>query len=147
MGRSLEVIDGRIVSRRVGSVDWQDAMESFGMYSALVEDTGAGALLMDMAEADIQIPVGDARDLASMFVRSTPNTLKMAVIKPVNESGSRFIEAFVDMLESHSRPIAIVESESAAESFFAVPADRKAKGGGFLAGLVNRLRAKPDNKA
>ena len=64
MGRTLEVMNGRIVSRRVGSVDWQDAMESFGMYSALIEDTGASQLLMNMSEAEVLIPGGDARDLA-----------------------------------------------------------------------------------
>lgn len=110
MGRTLEVMNGRIVSRRVGSVDWQDAMESFGMYSALIEDTGASQLLMNMSEAEVLIPGGDARDLAGMFLRSTPDRLVIAVIKPVNESGSRFIEAFFDVIRGAGRKIATVAS-------------------------------------
>ena len=110
MGRTLEVMNGRIVSRRVGSVDWQDAMESFGMYSALIGDTGASQLLMNMSEAEVLIPGGDARDLAGMFLRSTPDRLVIAVIKPVNESGSRFIEAFFDVIRGAGRKIATVAS-------------------------------------
>lgn len=140
MGRSLEVVNGRIVSRRVGSVDWQDAMDSFGRYSALIEDTGASQLLMNMSEAEVMIPGGDARDLASMFLRSTPQELAIAIIKPVNESGSRFIEAFFDMISAQGRRIATVASEAEAELFFTASNTKGApEKPGFLSGLIARL--------
>lgn len=140
MGRSLEVVDGRIVSRRIGSVDWQDAMDSFGMYSAMIEDTGAKQLLMNMSEAEVLIPSADARDLASMFLRSTPSELVIAVVKPVNESGSRFIEAFLDVIKARGRRIATVASEEEADLFFARGgATTPVKKPGVLSRLIARL--------
>ena len=148
MGRSIEVVDGRIVSRRVGSVDWQDAMDSFGMYSALVEDTGARELLMNMGDADVQIPAGDARDLADMFLKSTPDSLAVAVIKPANETGAHFLANFIEYLSAKGRRIAAVESEPRAERFFQAAENgagqqavspRPAGGPGSVASLLARL--------
>lgn len=145
MGRSLEVAGGRIISRRAGSVDWQDAMESFGLYSAMIEDHGARELLMNMSEAEIQIPGGDARDLATMFIRSTPAELAMAVIKPLNETGSRFIGTFIEVVEAQGRTIATVVDESEAAAFFARTASAPdTRSGGWLSRLFGRGRAAKD---
>ena len=147
MSRSLEIEDGIIVSRRVGSVDWEEAMESFSLYSAMVEDSGARKLLMEMSEAEIHIPTGEARGLAQMFVRSTPDTLCVAAVLPTREPGSRFIQAFHEVVAAEGRTIAVVETEAQARAFLdsrsddKVTAKRQEKGGPlgrFFAGLLGR---------
>ena len=118
MGRSVEVVDGRIVSRRVGGVDWQDAMDSAEIYSALFAETGATELMMDMAEADLQIPFADAGPLGSVFARDLPETVAIAMIKPANRSGARAIEAFVDALSAAGHHVATVRNHAEADAFF-----------------------------
>ncbi|GGE33560.1 hypothetical protein GCM10011367_05020 [Marinicauda pacifica] len=147
MSRSLEIDDGIILSRRVGSVDWEEAMESFSLYSAMVEDSGARKLLMDMSEAEIHIPAGEARGLAQMFVRSTPDSLSVAAVLPTRETGYRFIQAFQEVVAGEGRTIAVVETEDQARAFLrSSPGDEaeaknQEKGGPvarFFAGLLGR---------
>ncbi|PWE17105.1 hypothetical protein DDZ18_10425 [Marinicauda salina] len=118
MGRSVEVVDGRIVSRRVGGVDWQDAMDSAEIYVALFAESQATELVMDMAEADLQIPFADASSLGEVFANELPEHVAIAMVKPRNRSGARAIEAFVDTLSAAGRHVATVRDLAEADAFF-----------------------------
>ena len=137
MGISVESKNRRINSRRVGSVDWQDAMDSFAQYADLVEDEGVRELLMDMREAELLINDAEAPQLARIFARENPKSLAVAVIKPLKPNGAKFLEIFIETLTERGYAAAHVPDEAAAEAFFReVRAQRR--GSGAL-GAVKRL--------
>lgn len=141
MGRSVKTRNRRITSERVGSVDWQDAMESFALYAALVEDEGAREVLMDMSGAEIQISHSEAPELARMFARETPPSLLIAMVRPRHGNDARFIEVFTAELERAGRTVGLFETVEEADAFLIANRHDTASGAegdgekGWLAGL------------
>ncbi|MCC5980896.1 MAG: hypothetical protein JJU26_04175 [Oceanicaulis sp.] len=117
MGRTVNTRNRRITSERDGSVDWQDAMESFALYAALVEDEDAREVLMDMGGAEILISHNEAPELARMFARETPDTLTVAVVKPSQATDARFIEMFIEELRKAGRQAGLFETVEEADAF------------------------------
>ncbi|MGY6531665.1 hypothetical protein [Glycocaulis sp.] len=117
MGRTVNTRNRRISSERDGSVDWQDAMESFALYAALVEDEDAREVLMDMGRAEILISHNEAPELARMFARETPDTLTLAVVKPSQATDARFIEMFIEELRMAGRQAGLFETVEEADAF------------------------------
>ncbi|GGB83500.1 hypothetical protein [Glycocaulis alkaliphilus] len=117
MGRSVETRNWRITSERVGSVDWQDAMESFALYAALVEDEGAREVLMNMSRAEILISHSEAPELARMLARETPPTLAIAIVRPSHSNDARFIEVFTEELQRAGRSVGLFETLAEADAF------------------------------
>lgn len=140
MGIALEVRHRRILSRREGSVDWQDAMDSFARYAALVEDEGARELLMNMSEAQVLIHESDAAELARIFMRETPPEMVVAVIKPRGGADGRFLDGYIKALTERGRAIAAVADEAEADAYFKrIHAERRAQK--RKSGLMGRIRA------
>lgn len=117
MGRSVKARNWRITSEREGSVDWQDAMETFALYGALVEDEGARELLMDMRGAEILISHSEAPELARMFARETPPTLALAIVRPGHSNDARFIEVFTEELRRAGRNVGLFHTAEEADAF------------------------------
>ncbi len=117
MGRTVNTRNRRISSERKGSVDWQDAMESFALYAALVEDEGAREILMDMGGAEILISRNEAPELARMFARETPETLALAIVRPSHSNDARFIEEFIAELKNAGRRVGLFETVEEADAF------------------------------
>lgn len=117
MGRSVSTRNRRITSERVGSVDWQDAMESFALYAALVEDEGAREVLMDMGGAEILISHSEAPELARMFARETPPSLAIAIVRPSHSNDARFIEMFAGELGRAGRNVGLFDTAEEADAF------------------------------
>lgn len=136
MGIAVEAKNRRINSRRVGSVDWQDAMDSFAQYANLVEDEGVRELMMDMREAELLINDAEAPQLARIFARENPKSLAVAVIKPLKPNGAKFLEIFIETLTERGYAAADVPDEAAADIFFKHARARRKSGG---LGAVKRL--------
>lgn len=117
MGRSVETRNWRITSERIGSVDWQDAMESFALYAALVEDEGAREVLMNMSGAEILISHSEAPELARMFARETPAALAIAIVRPSHNNDARFIEVFTEELKRAGRTVGLFQTFEEADAF------------------------------
>ncbi|GGH07191.1 hypothetical protein GCM10007420_24860 [Glycocaulis albus] len=117
MGRSVETRNWRITSERIGSVDWQDAMESFALYAALVEDEGAREVLMNMSGAEILISHSEAPELARMFARETPAALAIAIVRPSHNNDARFIEVFTEELKRAGRTVGLFQTLEEADAF------------------------------
>jgi hypothetical protein len=142
MGFSIETRGRRMVSRRVGSVDWQDAMDSFSSYTALHEDEGIRELVMDMREAVVLISAGDADELAHVFLREAPAEIAVAVLKPQGSSDASFLDGFITALKEGGRDIAEVADLDTADAWFAEirHRPRTADKPGPLSGLLRRGR-------
>jgi hypothetical protein len=117
VGRSVETRNWRITSERIGSVDWQDAMESFALYAALVEDEGAREVLMNMSGAEILISHSEAPELARMFARETPAALAIAIVRPSHNNDARFIEVFTEELKRAGRTVGLFQTLEEADAF------------------------------
>ena len=117
MGRSVETRNWRITSERIGSVDWQYAMESFALYAALVEDEGAREVLMNMSGAEILISHSEAPELARMFARETPAALAIAIVRPSHNNDARFIEVFTEELKRAGRTVGLFQTLEEADAF------------------------------
>jgi hypothetical protein len=141
MGFSIETRGRRMVSRRVGSVDWQDAMDSFSNYAALYEDEGVRELVMDMREAVVLISGGDAGELARVFLREAPAEIAIAVLKPQGRSDASFLDGFIAALKERGRDITEVADLAAADAWFAEIRQRRRgrKGPSGRPGIVSRL--------
>ena len=137
MGRSVETRNRRITSTRQGSVDWQDAMETFALYAVLVEDEGAREILMDTSAAEILISQKEAPELARMFLRETPDSLALAVVRPSQNADARFIEVFTAELQAAGRCVGLFDTPEEADAFLVAQRvePRKDKAGGWLDGL------------
>jgi hypothetical protein len=125
MGFSIETRGRRMISRRVGSVDWQDAMDSFSSYAALYEDEGVRELVMDMRQAVVLITDKDAQELARVFLREAPPQLAVAVIKPFGKTDASFLDGFIAALAGEGRDITEVADLEAADTFFATVRERR----------------------
>jgi len=117
VGRSVETRNWRITSERIGSVDWQDAMGSFALYAALVEDEGAREVLMNMSGAEILISHSEAPELARMFARETPAALAIAIVRPSHNNDARFIEVFTEELKRAGRTVGLFQTLEEADAF------------------------------
>ncbi|MFN3835787.1 MAG: hypothetical protein ACK4NO_07785 [Glycocaulis sp.] len=117
MGRTVNTRNRRISSERDGSVDWQDAMESFALFASLVEDEGAREILMNMGGAEILISHSEAPELARMFARETPPSLAVAIVRPSQSTDARFIEMFVSELKCAGRRIGLFDTVEEADAF------------------------------
>lgn len=140
MGRSIKTRNWRITSERAGSVDWQDAMESFALYAALVEDEGAREVLMNMSGAEILISHSEAPELARMFARETPPTLAIAIVGPSHSNDARFIEVFTEELHRAGRNVGLFQTVEEADAFLL---SSRQEGAGVEAGspgLLNWLK-------
>lgn len=129
MGRSVHARNRRINSQREGSVDWQDAMESFALYAALIEDEGAREVLMDMGKAEILISHSEAPELARMFARETPPSLLIAIVRPAHSTDARFIEMFTAELERAGRTVGLFRSVEEADAFLLANRSEASKDG------------------
>ena len=142
MGRSVNTRNRRITSERVGSVDWQDAMESFALYASLVEDEGAREVLMDMGGAEILISHSEAPQLARMFARETPPTLTIAIVRPAHSNDARFIDVFTDELSRAGRTVGLFSSVEEADAFLVATRQSppgETEGGSLLPRWLGRL--------
>ena len=141
MGRSVQTRNRRISSNRVGSVDWQDAMESFALYAALVEDEGAREVLMDMGGAEILISHSEAPELARMFARETPPELLIAIVRPAHSNDARFIEVFTEELDRAGRTVGLFATLDEADAFLIAnrPEAQAASGENGISGWFKRL--------
>lgn len=141
MGRKVTTHSRRITSEREGSVDWQDAMDSFALYAALVEDEGAREVLMDMGRAEILISQNEAPELARMFARETPETLAVAIVRPTHSNDARFIEMFIAELKKAGRPVGLFDTVEDADAFLVSQRDAGAPAGRTGGkGLLDRLK-------
>ncbi|KPP83186.1 MAG: hypothetical protein HLUCCA04_03665 [Oceanicaulis sp. HLUCCA04] len=144
MGRSVQTRNRRISSNRVGSVDWQDAMESFALYAALVEDEGAREVLMDMGGAEILISHSEAPELARMFARETPAELLIAIVRPAHSNDARFIEVFTEELDRAGRTVGLFATLEEADAFLVANRTEAQAGGddngvsGWFKRLISR---------
>lgn len=141
MGRSVKTRNRRISSNRVGSVDWQDAMESFALYAALVEDEGAREVLMDMGGAEILISHSEAPELARMFARETPPGLLIAIVRPAHSNDARFIEMFTEELDRAGRTVGLFATLEEADAFLIAnrPEAQSGSGDNGISAWLKRL--------
>lgn len=141
MGRTVTTHSRRISSEREGSVDWQDAMESFALYASLVEDEGAREVLMDMSRAEILISQNEAPQLARMFARETPEYLAVAIVRPAHTNDARFIEMFTAELQNAGRPVALFDTVEQADAFLISKRDAASQAGKASGkSLLDRLK-------
>lgn len=140
MGRSVQTRNRRITSERVGSVDWQDAMESFALYAALVEDEGAREVLMNMSGAEILISHSEAPELARMFARETPPDLLIAIVRPAHSNDARFIEVFTEVLKEAGRKVGLFARLEEAEAFLASHHEEPGQVERAAGGVMERIR-------
>lgn len=122
---SVSVENGRVVARRTGFGDWQDAFEAFERIALALHEGEGEELLIDLSAARSHLRPAETTELAAFFRESIPEHVRVAIIPPQDSPIGSGHYRFVGDVRERGYRLKICFSQAQADAFFQKHAGRR----------------------